>query len=174
MCAAVGALLLLVQALLPGVVLAHASYVGSDPAADSVLPTPPEVITAWFTEPMAPTASSMQVLDALGRRVDLDDSKVDPNDLTRMSVSVSELANGTYTVAWKNVSAIDGHGIQGSFVFFVGSRPAGAASSEAPEPPLLQSRADPIVRWAALLGALGVVGGLLFEPAVLRDRKSVV
>jgi copper transport protein len=149
-------------------VLAHAAYVGSDPAADSVVPTSPERVTAWFTEPMAPTASSIEVLDALGRRVDLGDSRVHPDDLFRMSVSTPDLPNGTYTVSWRNVSTVDGHGIQGSFLFYVGSRPPDAAASETAEPPLLQSRADPVVRWVTLLGALAVVGGLLFEPAVLR------
>lgn len=164
--------LLTAQLSRPEVAFAHASYMGSDPGTDSVVPVSPERITIWFSEMMAPTASSIQVLDSLGRRVDLNDSKVDPDDLTRMSVSVSGLANGTYTVSWRNVSTVDGHGLQGSFIFFVGSRPSDAQSSEAPEPPLLQSRADPIVRWAVLLGALATLGGLLFEPAILRPAVA--
>ncbi len=161
-----------VQAATPQPVFAHAAYVGSDPGADSVVLTSPTQVSAWFSEPMAPTASSIEVLDTLGRRVDMNDSKVDPDDLLRMSVSVNTLPNGTYTVSWRNVSTVDGHGISGSFLFYVGSRPAAATSSEAADPPLLQSRADPVVRWVALLGALAVVGGLLFEPAILRPAVT--
>ncbi|MGE0134296.1 MAG: copper resistance protein CopC [Dehalococcoidia bacterium] len=151
----------------PRVVLAHASYLGSDPAADSVVPSAPPTVTIRFSEPMSTTGSSAEVLDSRGRRVDLNDSKVDPNDTTRMSLSLSELADGTYTVAWRNVSAVDGHGLQGSFVFYVGSRPADAPASQVAEPPLLQSRADPIVRWFTLLGAMVATGAVLFEPLVL-------
>lgn len=157
----------LVLAASPRPVLAHASYVSSDPAADSVVPSAPSRVTIQFSEAMAPTGSSAQVLDSFGRRVDLDDSKVDPNDTTRMSVSLSAVGEGTYTVTWRNVSAVDGHGLQGSFAFFVGSRPADATSSDASEPPLLQSRADPPVRWFMLLGGMVATGAVLFEPLIL-------
>jgi len=151
----------------PEPVSAHASYISSDPAADTVVTIAPSRLTIRFSEPMAPTGSSAQILDSFGRRVDLDDSKVDPNDTTRMSVSLSNVGEGTYTVAWRNVSAVDGHGLQGSFVFFVGSRPAGATSSDVAERPLLQSRADPPVRWFMLLGAMVATGAVLFEPLIL-------
>ncbi|MBX7110278.1 MAG: copper resistance protein CopC [Dehalococcoidia bacterium] len=166
------ALLLLVAACLgvsvPRAAYAHASFLGSDPAADSVLPTSPSRVTMRFSEAMAPTGSDAQIVDSSGRRVDLDDAKVDPNDLTQMAVSVSRLADGTYTVAWHNVSAVDGHGLQGSFVFFVGSRPPDAPSSASTKPPLLQSRVDPAVRWFTLFGALVATGAILFDPLILR------
>ncbi|MCC6770449.1 MAG: copper resistance protein CopC, partial [Gemmatimonadaceae bacterium] len=158
----------LVAARTPQRVFAHASYVSSDPAADSVVLAAPATVAIRFSEAMAPTGSSAQVLDAQGRRVDLDDSRVDASDTTRMTVSLAPLGEGTYTVAWRNVSTVDGHGLQGSFVFFVGSRPADAPTSQALEPPLLQSRADPVVRWITLLGALTALGAVAFDPLILR------
>ena len=79
----------------------------------------------------------------------------------------SVLPDGTYTVAWKNVSTIDGHLVRGSFLFSVGE-PISAASLEAPSSPLLQSPVEPVLRWLLLLSILTMVGGLVFDLLVSR------
>ena len=61
------------------------------------------------------------MFDSRGDRVDRQDSAVDSSDPLLMSVSVEPLADGTYTVAWKNVSTVDGHRVRGAFVFSVGA-----------------------------------------------------
>ena len=112
--------LLVLLAQVPATVEAHANYAESDPAANSVVEESPERVTVRFTEPLEPALSEIQVFDSRGDRVDRQDSAVDPSDPLLMSVSVEPLADGTYTVAWKNVSTVDGHRVRGAFVFSVG------------------------------------------------------
>ena len=80
-----------------------------------------------------------------------------------MSVGLPELENGTYTVVWKNLSSVDGHKVIGSFVFAVGEPLSAGAQIDAVEQPLLQTVADPWLRWLVFLGAAIVIGGLSFE-----------
>ena len=160
---------LLMQA--PAAVEAHANYAESDPAANSVVDASPERVTIRFTEPLEPALSEIEVYDFQGDRVDRGDSAVDPSDPLVMSVSVKELADGTYTVAWKNVSTVDGHRVRGAFVFSVGAGfnpdPTNAAAVEVDQP-LFQSPAEPVVRWLVLLGALTLVGAITFHLLVSR------
>ncbi len=164
-------LLLVLFVAAPRTVEAHANYAESDPAANSVVEQSPERVTVRFTEPLEPALSEIQVFDSRGDRVDRQDSAVDSSDPTVMSVSVDELADGTYTVAWKNVSTVDGHRVRGAFVFSVGAglkpAPTDAAAAVADQP-LLQSPAEPVIRWLVLLGGLTLVGAVTFHLLVSR------
>lgn len=147
---------------------AHANLADADPAPNSVLDTPPSRITIWFTEPLEPSFSTIEVLDSQGSRVDNDDSAVDSRDSTVMYVTVpDDLPNGTYTVAWRNLSTVDGHTIRGTFFYSVGE-PLSARPSDLPSEPALQSPAEPFMRWAVLLGGLSVLGVLMLWLVVLR------
>ena len=146
---------------------AHANLAKASPAPNSVLDEAPSRVAIWFTEPIEPSLSEIQVLDAEGSRVDDGDSLVDTNDPLAMSVGLGPIAEGTYTVAWKNVSTVDGHRVRGSFVFSVGE-PIAGASVETPGEPLLQSPAEPFVRWVVLVSVLAMVGGLTFDLLVSR------
>ena len=152
---------------------AHANLVESDPAVNSVLPDSPERVTIRFTEPLEPALSEIRVLDAQGRRVDSGDSAVDPNDPHLISVSVEPLENGTYTVAWKNVSTVDGHRVRGAFVFSVGEPISPAAAPSGLDQPILQSPAEPVARWIILLDILSIVGGMSFLVLVARPALAV-
>ena len=153
--------------LTPQDVSAHANLVSSEPAANSELEEPPDRIIIRFTEPIEPSLSHIQVLDASGQRVDLDNSEVDDLNPLVMTVGVSEIPDGAYTVAWRNVSTVDGHKVRGSFVFAVG-QPLTYETVPAVEQPLLQSPWAPALRWLTLLAALAMVGGLVFEILVTR------
>ncbi len=164
---AVAAALPLLALLLQGQdVFAHAHVVRSEPAPGSTLVDAPDRVVIWFTEPLEPSFSEIQTLDSTGARVDNGDSAVDSSDTTVMSVSLGALADGTYTVGWKNVSTVDGHRARGSFVFSVGEASGGAAASLVVEEGLFQSPVEPVVRWLALLGALVAAGGAIFNLAV--------
>ena len=152
---------------------AHANLVESDPAVNSVLPDSPERVTIRFTEPLEPALSEIRVLDAQGHPVDSGDSAVDPNDPHLMSVSVEPLENGTYTVAWKNVSTVDGHRVRGAFVFSVGEPISPAAAPSGLDQPILQSPAEPVARWIILLDILSIVGGMSFLVLVARPALAV-
>ena len=153
--------------LFPAHAAAHANLASSDPAANSELETAPGRVIIWFTEPIEPGFSEIRVLDADGKRVDEGDSVVDDLNPLVMSVGLSDVPDGTYTVAWKNVSTVDGHRVRGSFLFAVG-QPLAMVPPQVEEQPLLQSPSSPLLRWLVMLGALAMTGGLVFELLVAR------
>ena len=159
--------LILAWAIVLGVQLqvaeAHANLVRSEPSANSTLGASPDRITLRFTEPMEARFSEIQVLNSAGSRVDNEDSTVDANDLTVMSVSLSTLPDGTYTVAWHNLSTIDGHTLRGAFAFSIGEPISETAAEHGLDVPLFQSPEEPFIRWLVLLSALALTGGLVFE-----------
>ena len=151
-----------------GRMYAHGNLASADPAPNSSLDAPPSRVTIWFTEPIEPSLSSIQVLDSEGRRVDEGDSASDPNDPTVLFVTLqSQLPDGTYTVGWRNLSTIDGHAVRGTYFFSVGE-PLSETLVDADGEPLLQSAAEPIMRWIVLLGGLSSLGALMLWMVVLR------
>ena len=142
---------------------AHANLIRSEPPANSTLDASPDRITIWFSEPMEAAFSEIQVLNATGARVDNKDSAVDSNDLTVMSVNLPELPDGTYTVAWRNLSTIDGHSLRGSFIFSIGAPLSRTEAAQTTDAPLLGSAEEPYIRWIVLLSALTLTGALTFE-----------
>ena len=160
--------LLLLAPTWAGVAHAHANLVRAVPAPDSAQPQSPPRVEAYFSEPLASARSAVIVLDTAGGRVDRGDSALDPADRQHMTVSLPPLPGGTYTVVWKNVSDVDGHPLSGTFVFYIGARPADApAAGAAQPPPVLASPVEPFARWLGDAGLLVAFGTLLFEFAVL-------
>ena len=142
---------------------AHANLVESSPQASAELDAPPERVIIWFTEPIEPAFSEISVRDGFGAEVTDGETEFDTTEPTAMWVRLAELENGTYTVAWRNVSSIDGHKVTGSFLFAVGE-PLGAESEAASDQqPILLSPFDPLVRWFIYIGIAVFAGGLAFE-----------
>ncbi|HEY8477381.1 MAG TPA: CopD family protein, partial [Chloroflexota bacterium] len=85
---------------------------------------------------------------------------------------------GTYTIAWRVLSAVDGHITRGIVPFSVGVASAGV---EAPiVEPTSEGETSPfvgVVRWLAVLGMVLVVGGLAFHlvltPLALRGVRGL-
>ena len=156
----------------PEAAFAHANVEISDPASEEELDEAPKRIVIQFTEPLEPQFSGIKVLDANGQQVDGTDSNVDLTDRTVMSVSLPALENGTYTVSWVNVSAVDGHRVNGAYVFAVGEPISGAI--EVADEPILQSQREPIFRWLVLTGALVAAGGIAFRVLILTAPLAVI
>ena len=97
---------------------AHAFLARTDPRAGSTVRTPPAQVRVWFTESLEPAFSSVQVLDAAGRRVDKGDGRVDSGNLALLRVSLPPLPPGIYTVIWR-VLSVDSHVTEGTFTFRV-------------------------------------------------------
>jgi copper transport protein len=146
---------------------AHANQIRSSPSPDSELKISPERVIVWFSEPLEDSFSEVTVLNSVAERVDLGNSALDPSEPTAISAGLPPLAHGTYTVVWKNLSAVDGHKVVGSFVFAVGEPIAADGKILGAEQPLLQTVADPWLRWLVYIGLALVIGGLSFELLVV-------
>lgn len=115
-----------------GTVYAHASYVSSDPAADSVLAAEPTTVTIHFAEEVNPNGSDIRVFDAKGNEVEVPGSAhAVPSDLKTMTVNLQKADSEIYLVQWHTVSADDGDPDVGAFVFHVDSGPGAQATATA-------------------------------------------
>lgn len=95
----------------------------------------------------------LRVYDPSNRQVDRGDTTIDPDDSTRMSVSVNEdLASGTYRVDWQTVSLEDGHESSGSLDLYLAgqsSTPTTSPQSTPAAPPPAVPTASPAEASAA-------------------------
>ena len=99
---------------------AHSVLLGTEPANDQVLQESPSRVELRFNEPVEMSLGGIRVFDGEGNRVDADE--VSPNNSRRVGVDIEgELERGTYTVAWRAISA-DSDPISGAFVFHVQER----------------------------------------------------
>ena len=99
----------------------HAIVKRTEPAIDEVVATSPERVLMEFNEPVEISFGSIRVFDAHGRRVDDGETRYVAGSSDAVEVPLEpELSRGTYTVAWRIVSA-DGHPIGEAFVFHVGA-----------------------------------------------------
>ena len=104
------------------VVLAHADYDRSVPAAAEVVLQAPQQVQVWFTQELfrREGQNSLEVYGPDKQRVDLDDFAIDDDDRKLMTVSLPpDLANGVYTVRWRSLSAGDGDDADGEFQFTI-------------------------------------------------------
>ena len=82
---------------------AHAEYDHSEPAADAVVESAPTQVRVWFTQELfrRKGENSIEVYQADGTRVDLDDLAISDDDRTLMTVSLKPaVPAGLYTVRW--------------------------------------------------------------------------
>ena len=99
---------------------AHSVLLGTEPRNDVVLQESPGRVELRFNEPVEMSLGGIRVFDSEGNRVDAD--QVSPNGARRVGVDIEgELERGTYTVAWRAISA-DSDPISGAFVFHVQER----------------------------------------------------
>ncbi|NKQ27080.1 copper resistance CopC/CopD family protein [Streptomyces galbus] len=160
--------------LLPGAnpASAHAALRATDPADGSVVPTAPRSVTLTFTESVGLLDDSFRVLDPSGHRVATGDAEHAGGhaDTARISLPTG-LDRGTFTVAWRVVSA-DSHPVSGAFTFSVGAPSATAAPvptgpTEDPLTAFLYGTA----RGAAYLAAALLIGTAAFV-AVCRPTRA--
>lgn len=160
---------------------AHAALRGSDPAEGSVLGTAPKQVTLTFTESVGFSDDSLRVLSPDNERVNPRPAQhVDGKDDTARVELSDGLAQGTYTVAWRVVSA-DGHPISGAFIFSIG-KPSGTAAVVATDSieDTAAARLYGILRHVAYSGLALLVGAVSFvllcwpTAAALRPVRRVL
>ena len=160
-------------------VQAHAMLMRSVPDANASLASAPSLVELYFSEGIDPRLSKITVLDASGARVDAGDVRLDPQDATHILVSLKPLVDGVYTVAWKAISATDGHQTSGSYPFAVGNvAPSAMGSAQmdmaaSPSVPL----GDAVTKGLLYLAAAALVGSVLFtflvwNPSIRRSQVA--
>lgn len=105
--------------VLPGRAFAHAELLTADPAAGAVLKSPPTSITLTFTEPVEISLGAVRLFDGAGRVVEVGAAQHLGGRGTSVTVQLGVLADGSYVVDWRVVSA-DSHPVQGAYSFQVG------------------------------------------------------
>jgi len=108
-------------ALWPVAALAHAVLVKSVPAQRATLAEPPPRVARWFNDRLEPAYSKASVTNEAGGQVDLRDVAVSAEDPRRLSLSLSALAPGRYTVSFR-VLSVDGHVVESKLTFTVKAR----------------------------------------------------
>ncbi|MEU9242829.1 copper resistance protein CopC [Streptomyces sp. NPDC048385] len=155
---------------------AHAALRGSDPADGAVLKSSPRSITLTFTESVGLLDDSFRVYDPTNHRVTTGEAEHGPagSDTARITFP-KKLGTGTFTVAWRIVSA-DSHPISGALTFSVGKPSATRATvaTGADENPVTGSLYN-IGRYVAYTAVALLIGAVAFmavcrppDPAPLR------
>ncbi|MET9506064.1 copper resistance protein CopC [Streptomyces sp. NPDC006622] len=116
-----GATLVLLLLGSAGQASAHAALRDADPADGSVLRTAPRGITLTFTESVGLIDDTFRVFGPDNGRVETGEAQHADgrSDSARVTLP-AQLGTGTYTVAWRVVSA-DSHPIAGAFTFSIGA-----------------------------------------------------
>ncbi|MEU3662688.1 copper resistance protein CopC [Streptomyces sp. NPDC032940] len=170
------ALLVLILLGGAGPASAHAALRSTDPGDGAVLRRAPGTVTLTFTESVGLRDDSFRVLDPGGHRVRTEDAgHADGRSDTARVTLPGKLAEGTYTVAWRVVSA-DSHPVSGAFTFSVGKPSSTAAAIAAgPTEDPLTTTLHRIARYLAHLAAALLIGTAAFvalcrppDPAALR------
>ncbi|MGW2742885.1 copper resistance CopC/CopD family protein [Streptomyces sp. NPDC001450] len=156
-----GLLLLLLGTTAPA--SAHAALRGTDPADGTVLKSAPREVNLTFTESVGLLTDSLRVYDPENHRVRTGeaDHAAGRSDTVRVSLP-AKLGTGTYTVAWRVVSA-DSHPVSGALTFSVGTRTATATSvlPDRAENPATTSLYN-IARYVAYLAVALLLGPAAF------------
>ncbi|WUB68035.1 copper resistance protein CopC [Streptomyces sp. NBC_00582] len=142
---------------------AHAALRSTDPVDGSVVKKSPRSITLTFTESVGLIDDSFRLLDPDNQRVKLGESGhvEGRSDSVRVELP-TKLGTGTFTVAWRVVSA-DSHPVSGAFTFSVGkaSPTLAVLPSDATEDPATDGLYN-IGRYLAYVAAALLVGTAAF------------
>ncbi|MFG3112494.1 copper resistance CopC/CopD family protein [Streptomyces tendae] len=171
-----GAVLVLLLLGGAGPASAHAALSSTDPGDGAVLQRAPGHVTLTFSESVGLRDDSFRVLDPGGHRVRTGATghAESRSDTARVALPAG-LGEGTYTVAWRVVSA-DSHPVSGAFTFSVGkpSQTTAPVDTGPTEDPLTASL-HKLARYLAYLSAALLIGTAVFvalcrppDPAPLR------
>lgn len=141
----------------------HAFVVNSNPSQSQSVPTSPQQVNVFFSEPVDLRYSHLKILDSTGKQVDKGDVRfLQQNDESALTVSIPSLKDGIYTVSTNVLSQTDGHVTENAFVFAIGQQvllptdvPKSSQSSALYLP-------EAIARFPALLAQVMIVGGAFF------------
>ncbi|MDQ3695772.1 MAG: CopD family protein [Chloroflexota bacterium] len=151
----------LVGALLsPPPAAGHAFISESDPAANAILPSSPDIATLVFTERLERSYSKAELYDQAGDLVPGTSFREGADEYEMIVDLPPNLTNGTYSILWRTLSLDDGHTGLGYIPFTIGTGadvqsfvpPAAAAVSTGP-PEWMRMGA----RWLSYLGLAATI-----------------
>lgn len=160
---------------------AHAELTGTEPAEGSVVPTAPDALTLSFGEGVETALGAVKVLDASGKVLVVGEPTHPGGDQSKVQVSLPSLADGTYLVSYRVVSA-DSHPVQGSFLFSVGKesavQPTAAAALAGPAVNRTVGQLFGTTRFVVFLAFVVMAGAfafvVFFQPDHPRIRTVLV
>lgn len=159
------ALTLLLVLALPAGAFAHAGFVESQPVPGSELQAGPAQISLEFTEPLNRALTEVQLRDAEdGRTVPAAVSF--PGESEVRLIPRVRLDRAAYRIEWRTVSTVDGHALEGSFGFGVGT-PAPEGEGSVQQSPLARDGWLRIAARAVFYAALLFFAGGLFAAILL-------
>ena len=154
--------------LAPGVA-AHATPVSSLPAPGGQLASAPSEIWIEFSQEPDPTHTRITLTDGAGALVAVGEPLVVG---ARVTVPVSDLADGGYVLRWEVLSEIDGHVTKGAWGFVIGS----GAAPDVLENEGADLRVEAVVGKALSFMGLALVAGVVAMrlgvlPTALHDKR---
>lgn len=162
--------LVLALLLIPTSAGAHAVVESTNPRDGQVVATAPKAITVTFNEPVRLSPEGVQLLDAAGKPVPHTVKSLD-NQVTY--TPEGPLADGTYIVSWRVISA-DTHPIAGGISFSVGAPSenviAVPGQGSHRDVSLLKVIAE-IIRYGGVLGLTGLLAFATYLAPVARRRS---
>jgi copper transport protein len=111
--------LLIMLFLHPSMLMAHASLIKSLPPSNSVSVDSPKEISLTFNERLEDSLYYIKVINDEGQSVTSKQALLDKRRTT-VTLELPKLTDGTYVTTYHIISA-DGHPIEGSYLFTVGS-----------------------------------------------------
>jgi copper transport protein len=160
-------LVLLAVAAISGPARAHAYLLSADPPPGASLLESPQTVQFSFSEEIDPRWSTFALYDAQGQLL-RELNFITKEDGLDVAISLEPLPQGVYTIAWKVLSAIDGHITKGVYSFGVGASPSPGDLIETNAETLLRV----LSRWVHYL-ALMVWGGALVFSQLVYEAFSV-
>lgn len=140
----------------------HAFVVNSNPSQSQSIPTSPQQVNVFFSEPVDLHYSHLKVLDSSGKQVDKGDVRyLQQNDESALTVSIPSLKDGIYTVSTNVLSQTDGHVTENAFVFAIGQQALPSNGTKITQSSTLYLP-EAIARFPALLAQVMIVGAAFF------------
>ncbi len=116
--------------ILPRPAEAHGYIVRSIPQDRATIARAPTRVQVWFSEGLEARFSTISVTDQSGKRVDLGDGGVVPNNPDQIQARLPpNLPDGAYIAAMRMAFTSDGHVDQTTIVFWVGQKSGADATS---------------------------------------------
>jgi copper transport protein len=146
---------------------AHSVLIATEPARNDIVQRSPDQVLLRFNEPVDTSlGSALQVLDGSGRQVDTGEVLRPAAEEVAVKLD-GDLPDGTYTVAWRAISA-DSDPIRGAFVFHVGApgaNPEGIAAEIVKDSPAsleILYRGGRFLEFALILLCAGGIAALVY------------